>query len=607
MMVRFPKLGALVLAGATAACTGNISNPGGEEPGSGGSGQPSNGTGGGKANPGSGGSKASGSGGSSSGSGSSNGNPGSGGSVGSGSGGSDGMPVSTPAQLDLRGSPLYLRFVRLTNEQWSNSVRDLLAITAPTDIAANFHATASGDQHDFANNEAFLDIDQPKWQDYQGASETLAAQVTATDSLLAKIYSGTDAAGFISAFGRRAYRRPLTAAEKTTYMTLFSSGSTLSGSRSAFAKGASLVIRAMLQSPYFLYRSELTTKGQPLNAYEMAAKLSLWLRGTTPNDALLDSAGGTGKLDTADGAVAIAKTMLEEPTAAPVMRKFHGEFLHLDLYSSITKTGVSNFNAAIGSELTESSYMFFDKIFSKGLGVKDIFLSTTGFVGPKMAAVYGSGVTAPSTGYTEQSLGTNRVGFFTQLPFLMYWGKNGEPDSIHRGVRMNVDVMCALLGPPALAVPMLPTKKAGQTNRELVDDTTAGCGQACHNEMINPIGFAFEHFDGMGQYRDTEKDTAGSGGPLTIDSSGTYAFIDGMKSYSGAPELMSILANGSQAHMCYAKKLSAFALQRDVIDTDMPLLTALAGTSMSGSGSVKQLILDLVKQDSFRTRLGGAQ
>jgi len=601
MMVRFPKLGALVLISATAACTGAISETG--EPGSGGSGNPTTGSGG-KTSTGSGGAKASGSGGSS-GSGNSPGNPGSGGSDGSGSGGSDGMPDSKTGELDLRGTPLYLRFVRLTNEQWSNSVRDLLAITAPTDIAANFHATASGDQHDFGNNEAFLDIDQPKWQDYQGASETLAKQVTASDTLLAKIYSGTDAAGFISAFGRRAYRRPLTSAEKTTYMTLFSSGSTLSGSGSAFAKGASLVIRAMLQSPYFLYRSELTPKGQPLNAYEMAAKLSLWLRGTTPNDALLDAAGGTGKLDTPDGAVAMAKTMLDEATAAPVMRKFHGEFLHLDLFSSITKTGVSNFNAAIGNELTESSYMFFDKIFSKGLGVKDIFLSTTGFVGAKMAAVYGSGVTAPSTGYTEQSLGSNRVGFFTQLPFLMYWGKNGEPDSIHRGVRMNVDVMCALLGPPALAVPMLPQKQPGETNRQLVDMTTAGCGQACHNEMINPIGFAFEHFDGMGQYRDMEKDTTGAS--LPIDSSGEYAFIDGKKKYSGAPELMQLLANGQQAHMCYAKKLASFALQRDVIASDMPLLTTLATTSTSASGSVKQLILDLVKQDSFRTRLGGAQ
>jgi hypothetical protein len=72
---------------------------------------------------------------------------------------------SKPAELDLAGAPLYLRFLRLTNEQWSNSVRDLLAITAPTDIAANFHASAVGN-NDFSNNEANLDIDRPKWSDF---------------------------------------------------------------------------------------------------------------------------------------------------------------------------------------------------------------------------------------------------------------------------------------------------------------------------------------------------------------------------------------------------------------------------------------------------------
>ena len=67
-------------------------------------------------------------------------------------------------------------------------------------------------------------------------------------------------------------------------MALYNKGSSLMGTRSAFAKGASLVIRAMLQSPYFLFRTELGAKGAPLNGYEMAAKLSLWLRGTSPDD-----------------------------------------------------------------------------------------------------------------------------------------------------------------------------------------------------------------------------------------------------------------------------------------------------------------------------------
>jgi len=525
------------------------------------------------------------------------------GGAGMASGGASSTPNTTPAKLNLTGAPKYYRVIRLSNEQWANSVQTVLGLATPTDLAQNFRASVSGNS-DFDNNELFLDIDNSSWQDFQAAAEALADQVTASDATLAKAYSGKDAAGLISTLGRRAYRRPLTSTEQAKYLTLYNTGSTLSGSRSAFAKGASLVIRALLQSPNFLFRTELGAAGQPLSAFEIAAKLSLWLKNTTPDDKLLDSATSAATLSTADGAVEAAKTMLEDSAAAKVMRSFHGQFLHLDLFSGVTKDMVQGFNQAIGPELTESSYLFFDKIFSKGLGVKDIFLSTSGFVGPNMAAVYGSGVTAPASGYTEQPL-ADRVGFFTQLPYLMYWARNGEPDSIHRGVTLNIDVLCATLGPPSIVLPMLPAKQKGQTNRDVVDLTTAGCGQACHNAMINPIGFAFEHYDGMGRYRTTEKDVTGA--DLPIDSSGTYTFTDGTKTYKDAAELMQAMANGQQAHTCYAKKIASYGLQRDVVEADMPLLTALASPSMSSGSSVKQMILDLVKQDAFRTRSGGAQ
>ena len=170
--------------------------------------------------------------------------------------------------------------------------------------------------------------------------------MTATDAALAKVYSGTDPAGFITTLGRRAYRRPLTTAEQSTYMTLYNQGSTLTGTRSTFAKGASLVIRAMLQSPYFLYRTELGANGAPLNGYEMAAKLSLWLRGTTPGrHDCWTRRPGPGKLDTADGAAALATTMLGEPTATTVMRQFHGELAALRrLRADLSKVGVSTYN-----------------------------------------------------------------------------------------------------------------------------------------------------------------------------------------------------------------------------------------------------------------------
>ncbi len=325
--------------------------------------------------------------------------PGSGGTTGLGGGGGTSTPV--PGSLNLTGNPKYYRVVRLSNSQWANAVQTVLNVPSGG-LEQSFEGVVTGTT-DFSNNELVLGFDSRNWQDFQSAAETLAAQVTATDAALAKVYSGTDPAGFIQTVGRRAYRRPLTSAEASTYMTLYNQGSTLMGSRSTFAKGASLVIRAMLQSPNFLYRTELGAKGAPLNAYEMAAKLSLWLRGTSPDDKTLDLAAGSGKLDTADGAASLAMTMMGESAATTVMRQFHGEWLHFADLTQISKVGVSNYNTSLNDEYLEASYQFFDNIFNQGLGVKDMLLSTTGIYGKGMAAIYG--LTAPASGYANADLG----------------------------------------------------------------------------------------------------------------------------------------------------------------------------------------------------------
>jgi len=516
-----------------------------------------------------------------------------GGSGQTGIAGGGGMATAHP--LDLAGSPQYYRMVRLTNAQWGRAVQDVLKLASPSGLEANFQGPVTGTT-DFSNNELVLDVTQRSWGDYQTSAETLAAQVTATDAALAKVYSGTDPAGLITTLGRRVYRRPLTTAEQSTYMTLYSKGSTLTGTRSAFAKGASLVIRAMLQSPYFLYRTELGGANAPLNGYEMAAKLSLWLRGTTPNDALLDSAAGPGKLDTADGAAAMATTMLAD--AAPVMRQFHGELFHFEKFMLLSKVNTPTYKESLNAELQEVSYRYFERIFTQGLGVKEILTSTTGYLGAGLAPLYG--VSAPSSGYVERDFGAKRVGYFSQIPFLALNGKNGDPDAIHRGVTLNVDVLCAQLGPPAVALPEVPPLEPGQTNRQRIYKLTSDCGGSCHNEMINPLGFAFENFDGMGQWRDTEN------GGLTIDASGSYTFADGTtRTWKAGADLMQGLATSPQAHTCYAKKLASYGLQRDIVDKDLPMLSALTSTSMGAGGSVKQLVVDLVRNAAFRTHIGG--
>ena len=78
---------------------------------------------------------------------------------------------------------------------------------------------------------------------------------------------------------------------------------------------------------------------------------------------------------------------------------------------------VPTYKESLNAEYQESSYRFFDNIFTQGLGLKEMLLSTSGFYGPGMAALYG--VTAPASGsYAQGDLGAKRVGYFSQLPYL---------------------------------------------------------------------------------------------------------------------------------------------------------------------------------------------
>ncbi|HYP88533.1 MAG TPA: DUF1592 domain-containing protein, partial [Polyangiaceae bacterium] len=342
-------------------------------------------------------------------------------------------------------------------------------------------------------------------------------------------------------------------------------------------------------------RSEMGDVGKPLTGYEVAAKLSLWIRDTTPTEAML-AAAKSGAFDTAEGAAAQAEQMLADSGSAAVMRKFHGQLYKLDVLDSITKTNVDGYTDDLIPELKQASNLFFDRIYTQNLGLKDILTSSVAFAGPKLAPIYGVSLSGTSVQQVDLP---NRPGWYAQVPFLALWAINNDPDSIHRGVRINLDTLCAEPGTPAANLPPVPALQPNQTNRQRYTALTEGCGGVCHGQIINPVGFAFEDFDGLGRYREQDH-----GQP--VDTSGEYPFAEGTKAFSGATELMQTIVTGSQAHECYAKKLASYALERDIVDSERPLVVSLGATSRASGASVKELMLALVKTDSFRTYVGGA-
>jgi len=519
--------------------------------------------------------------------------------TGSGGTGLTGSGGAASSGIPLQGTPAYHRFVRLTHEQWEASVRDLLELPALPGLSPSFSPDPPNGT--FSNNERSLYVSSDLRTDYQRAAETLAAQVAGDAAALARVTDGVnDAATFIRTFGRRVFRRPLTPAEEQKYQAVFDSGTTFYASGNAFTDGVEMLIESMLQSANFLYRMELGTDGAPLGGYEMASKLSFFLRDTTPDDALLDAAA-SGELDTASGVLARATTMLDGPTGQAVLGRYHAELFGLRRYDQIDKnrTAFPSYSQTLNAEFQQADQMFFDRIFASGQGLRTILTSPLAFVSSATASYYG--VTQSGTALTEVTLGPERPGYLTRVGFLALNATLSDPDPIHRGVDIVNRLMCADLMPPPEEIPPLPAIMAGQTNRQRVEAFTGvgTCGEGCHAGIINPLGFAFENFDAVGKLRTIDNNQP-------IDTTGLVETATGMQPFTGAPELTAILAAEPSVHGCYVKHITEYTLARDVATGDRTLVDGLEGFSMNDNASVKAMVLAIIGQPSFLTRVGGA-
>jgi hypothetical protein len=494
----------------------------------------------------------------------------------------------------LAGATANTRFARLTNEQWQRSVRDLLNLDElPTSESQFFESIGVG-ATDFVNDQSRLQMSNTQWAQFQSAAEALAKRVSASDSAMQAVHQPTEAEAFIRDFGLRAFRRPLRDDEVARYVAVFETGSELSGDQSDFTKGASLVIETMLQSPNFIYRTEVGEAGTPLSSYERAAKLSLYILRTTPSDELLAKAS-RGELDTLDGLVNEARAMLETEAAAETFRDFHAELYELDRFSGISKSDAL-FTDAVAEELVASSEAFFDRIYRGGYGLQEILTTRTGFVGPATAQFYGISP-APGT-LRETELPADRAGFFTQLPYLMYFSRDMQSYGILRGVHLNTEVLCAKL--PELGIPAPPLPEVEYvTSREYMEKGTV-CGGACHSDYINPLGFSMENFDGMGRARALDNGAA-------VDTTGAYPFVGAMTHFEDAVDLMSIIASNEMAHDCYSRYIASYGLGRMLGEEDYDLVSDLAAKSLSNNASTKDLVLALVSSPQFTTREGANQ
>jgi hypothetical protein len=522
------------------------------------------------------------------------------------------LPDSAPTTGPIASAPgPSSRFLRLSHKQWENTVRDLLRLPDASGLSKGFFN--EGLRAEFDNQGADLEVTSQLWFDYNKAALALATKVVRDPKALAVVLPA--AAGdpearartFIRNFGNRAYRRPLSDAEVDQHLGLYRQGATLMGSGDAFLDGLELVVGLFLQSPHFLYRTELGTEVKngrvTLTDHEIAARLSYGLIGSMPDDQLFAAAAGA-KLHNRDEVMAQARRLIDSPGGRATIEDLHAQLLRSIDPSQLVRDSKlhPHFVPGIGVDMRREALAFVDDVIvGQKQGLAALLTAPYTFVNQRLAVLYG--VKAP-TGATADAFarvdldGTQRAGLYTQTGFLAMSATDFTPRPIKRGVTISHRVLCAEVPPPPPEVksPAAPLM-SGKTNRQAFEAATEMPGTiciSCHAKLINPLGFAFENFDGMGEYRKDEKG-------LPIDASSRYEFTEGTLPFNGAAELMKTIAGGKQAHACYAGQLFEYLYGRPVTGFEQGLVNEIGRRSRL-QVPIKGLFLDLVTTDAFLTR-----
>jgi hypothetical protein len=496
--------------------------------------------------------------------------------------------------------------------QWERTVTDLLGLTQALGLSSSFIGEPLLSMFD--NNGSVLSVSPDLWLDYQRAAETVGLTVAQDPQIIARILPNapTDPAAraraFIEAFGLRAYRRPLNETEIVRIQALFDQGTTLVGGNDAFLAGVELVVSFMLQSPHFLYRAELSSTvvdGKiPLNGYEVASRLSYGLLNSMPDQELL-SAAAAGALATRDELLAQATRLLATPAAQDTVRDFHAQLLRMHEYEVVSKNDPL-FEGNPGADLKQEALTFAQQsVFGPTGTLNELLTASYTYGNSRIRDIYGADVISAPQSNTADEWGrieldpAHRAGLLTQIGFLAANGEGSTPNSIMRGVYISKRVLCVQLPDPPDMIPPLPALSPDQTNRERVETLTANSPcNSCHGALINPVGFALEHLDGFGQYREIENDKP-------VDASATYTLDGATVTYDGAAEFAQVIANSAQAHNCYSRRWAEYLYGHDldpaqVVDQNLILQ---GGALSKGGAMVQNLIVQLLATDTLLSRL----
>ena len=407
----------------------------------------------------------------------------------------------------------------------------------------------------------------------------------------------------LSRLTRRAFRRPVTAADVDPLLASYAAGYEAGG----FESGIQWALEALLVSPEFLFRVERHTPdvepGTPyrLADVDLASRLSFFLWSSIPDDELLAPAEA-GRLSDPAVLERQVRRMLDDPRSSALTANFAGQWLFLRNLRTVAPNAVlfPTFDENLREAFRRETELFFDSQVRADRSVLELLAADYTFLNDRLARHYGIPGVYGSHYRRVRYPDERRAGLLGHGSILTVTSHPNRTSPVVRGKWLLENLLGSPPPPPPPDIPALVENDEGSapaTVRARMEQhrSNPACA-ACHAPM-DPLGFALENFDAVGQWRSTD---AEAGAP--IDASG--ALPDGTPFTTPAEFRLGLLAEpwASEFVGTVIEKLLTYAVGRGLDYYDAPTVRAVRREAGTAGYRWSSIVLGIVRSAPFRMR-----
>ena len=399
---------------------------------------------------------------------------------------------------------------------------------------------------------------------------------------------------------RRAFRRPVAAADIQPLLALYKEGR----QSGTFETGIQWALERLLVDPRFLFRTEQDAPGSKpgtpyrLSDLELASRLSFFLWSTIPDDELLDVAA-KGRLQTPAVFLQQVNRMLKDEKSDALLEGFFGQWLTLRNIQNAKPDTVAypDFDEALRRGFTQETEMFLASQVRENRPVPELLTANYTFVNDRLAQHYGIPNVVGTHFRRVKYADDRRAGLLGHGSILLATSYANRTSPVQRGKWLLMNILGTPPPDPPANVPPFPENKSGDAPKSvrarLEQHRANPVCASCHS-MMDPLGFALENFNGIGGWREMD-------GVTKIDPSGVMA--GGAAKFGGPAEFRRILEGRREQFMgTVTNKLLTYALGRGAESFDQPVIRQIIREAEKSDYRWSELIVAITRSMPFQMR-----